>query len=270
VTDPSDAPLPSDTGASAIAGASPAGAKAGRELDDLAREFERQFSAAADAGVPLQDLPIPARRLPEGQIVGVLFPPEATPDYLICSLGPCIHYSTQVVHLETKNQEVSQDGIAHAERTHWCDHFKRDLDDRIFDCSRWEVAAGGECAGPSQPWVGQPGTENGRCGVCGRPTLPDRRGNSLSHAPAWPLIRAAHLSKIRIVPEAVTGYSTCGVCKKLRERSGVCDWAGREDYAHRWALAAEAIDVRAAMNKEWPVSSFCACGEHPDRIPKEW
>ena len=145
----------------------------------------------------------------------------------------------------------------------------------ITSSAIWTIGFSTVRGGRLPPEGNAPGLANRGLDSPGRKTgdavfAAGRRGNSLSHAPAWPLIRAAHLSKIRIVPEAVTGYSTCGVCKKLRERSGVCDWAGREDYAHRWALAAEAIDVRAAMNKEWPVSSFCACGEHPDRIPKEW
>jgi len=266
VTDPSDAPPSAGTVSPGVV--SPAGESA---LDALAADLNRQFAGAADAGVPLQDLPLPARRLPEGQIVGVLFPPEATPDYLICSLGPCIHYSTQVVHLETKNQEVSGDGIAHAERTHWCDHFKRDLDDRVFDCSRWEPASA-LCDGAT---VRVPGEIVFVCNDCGLES-PAPRG---SHERDGAALRRKHLASICIKPEAVTGYSVCKVCEKLRERSGVCDWEARGEFACAEAIRLEMAESPAKTtigiarkmraNMRVPPSAFCACGENPDRIPKE-
>ena len=163
------------------------------ELDRLAATMEQTFRTVADAGGRVEDAPIEQRKVPFGVVTGVLFPPEPHLEDLICALGPCAHYSHRVIHLETKNEEVLGDGIAHAERIHWCEHFGQDLDLRVFDCSAWR-----------------------------------RRYTLDADAPNPRRLLDEHIAKIRIRPVDLAGFSTCRICNTLRERSGVVDWANRQ------------------------------------------
>ena len=152
--------------------------------DELVEQFEREANEAH------REHPL-ARKVSKDTITGVIFPPDPSPElHGICAFGPCIYYATQVVHVPTANEEQAGDGIAHAERTHWCEHFKRDLGgDWIFDCSRWEAG-----------W---------------RADVPR-------------LTKDTYLAKIRVQPADPNGYYHCRVCTHSRERSGVPDIAARQ------------------------------------------